>query len=335
MRAIFLAVSILAATALPAQYQESITVARVLVDVRVTDYDGAPVTGLSASSFTAKLDGHPAQIESVTWIDDVPPLDGESNVDDAPSDARPRLFVMFVQTDFARDESRMIGQLHFQPLAVRLVDGLGPGDRAAVLSFDSHLKLRCDFTDDHEEILAAIRDSLSTGEPGGTRVVPAPSIASKIDRADMKAAPDSETALVVVAYALRSIDGPKTLLLLGWGLGDRVGGAVRMKPKWQIARRALESARVTIFALDTTFADYHDLEIGLASAAHQTGGSYAKTHLFGEAAIDRLHRTLRGRYEVELRVPDAMKPGVHDLTVDVKRRGVYVLAPTSVTIAAH
>jgi hypothetical protein len=121
------------------------------------------------------------------------------------------------------------------------------------------------------------------------------------------------------------------MLLIGWGLGERVGRAVVMKPKWPIARRALEASRVSIFALDTTYADYHDLEIGLGVAAKQTGGFYAKTHEFPQLAIDRLQRTLSGHYELELRRPNELKPGVHPVEVRVKARGATVLAPSTWT----
>ena len=37
---------------------------------------------------------------------------------------------------------------------------------------------------------------------------------------------------------------------------------------------------MTVFALDITNADYHTLEVGLEQVAEDTGGFYAKTHLF-------------------------------------------------------
>jgi len=89
---------------------------------------------------------------------------------------------------------------------------------------------------------------------------------------------------------------------------------------------------VTLFAFDTTVADDHDLELGLQSAATQTGGFCAKTRVFPKIGLDRLERTLRRRYELELRVPTSMKQGAHELTIRVKRRGAIVLAPSSVVV---
>ena len=362
-----------------AQFQESITVARILVDVRVTDSYGKPITGLTPADFNVKLGGKEAKVESVTWIDDVLRFDSEGLVGDAevsesagrpageetftatPADAMPldnskpsqrtepslddstvqqttsrrledspgRLFVVFVQTDFGRNHERVTGQMHFEQFAEEMIDALQPEDRVAVFSFDSHLKFRLDFTDNKSAVQAAIRDSMLVNEPPWPQIVPNPALAKRLDPKEMREAPDSETALILIANALRPIDGPKTMLLIGWGLGERVGNMVTMRPKWPIARRALDASRVSIFALDTTFADYHDLEIGLQHAAKSTGGFYAKTHEFPRIAIDRLQRTLTGHYELELRRPEELKPGTHELEIQVKRRGVTVLAPSS------
>jgi VWFA-related protein len=331
-----------------AQFQESITVARILLDVRVTDSFGKPITDLTAADFNVKVGGKDAAVESVTWIDDVVRFDSEgpigepetlpagngtatdTDTDTAPvADAPGRLFVAFVQTDFGRNHERVTGQMHFEKFAEEMIDALQPEDRVAVFSFDSHLKFRLDFTSNKSAVQAAIRDSMLVNDPEWPPIVPNPALASRLDPKEMRDAPDSETALILVANALRPIPGPKTMLLIGWGLGERVGSSVIMKPKWPIARRALDASRVSIFALDTTFADYHDLEIGLQHAAKSTGGFYAKTHEFPRIAIDRLARTLTGHYELELRRPEELKPGTHAVEVTVKRRGVTVLAPSS------
>jgi VWFA-related protein len=339
MRAFVVGCSLLIATSTAAQYEESITVARILLDVRITDSYGNPLPDLTAKDFDVKIGGKPAAVESVTWVDEVARPDYEQpgnalkdGEEMKPAyDAPGRLFVVFVQTDFARNATRMIGQMHFEQFAEKMIDELQPTDRVAVFSFDSHLKFRLDFSSNKSEVQAAMRDSMLTNDPPWPRIVPNPALASRLNEKELRDAPDSETALIHVANALRPIPGPKTMLLIGWGLGERVGRAVVMKPKWPIARRALEASRVSIFALDTTYADYHDLEIGLGVAAKQTGGFYAKTHEFPQLAIDRLQRTLSGHYELELRRPNELKPGVHPVEVRVKARGATVLAPSTWT----
>lgn len=321
-----------------AQYQETITVERALIDVRVTEYDGTPVTGLRAEDFEVRVGRERVAVASATWVaedaegdqrrDAAGPAGADAGVPRATT-PRGRLFILFIQTDFARNRVRIVGQMKFRPYAEQLIDSLREDDRVAVFSFDSHLKFRRDFTADKASIRAAISESLLIDEPPPPPTVPSPSLASRLDRQAMKRAASSEAALLILAKALRGIEGPKTLLLSGWGLGERVGPMVQMTRHWGPARNALEAARVTIFALDTTDASYHDLEIGLAAGAHQTGGSYAKTNEFPSQAIARLRRTLTGHYELELKLPNGMKPGTHRLEVRVKRRATIVLAPTS------
>ena len=326
MRLLALAVLLAGAAAANAQYGESITVARILIDVRVTALDGEPITGLAAGDFTVTIGGKRAEVESVTWVDDVTPRAETPSAAPAP---RGRLLVMLVQTDFARHPTRTRGQLNFLRYADAMVGELAKEDRVAVLQFDSHLKFRLDFTSDKSAVRAALQQTILIDRPPPPPPVEAPSLASALDPERMRRAASPETALLLIANALRTIDGPKTLLLLGWGLGVRNPSGVRMRSSYIHARRSLEAARTSIFALDTTHADYHDLELGLRTAAEDTGGFYAKTHLFPQIAVDRLQRTLAGHYELELRRPRGLVPGTHDLDVRVKRRRVMVLAPTS------
>ena len=330
MRRIAAVVVFLAASTVHAQFRERIDVVRILVDVRVTDFSGNPIPDLTADDFDITIGGRRAVVESAEWIDEGgrasrPPDVGEQ-------DARPpdgRLVILFVQTDFAREKLRIQGHLHFLQYAEELIEEFAPSDRVAVMQFDSHLKLRLDFTSDKDAILDALRDTYRIDDPPSPAVVPEPSLASRLDRTDMLRAADSETALLILGNALRSIRGPKTIVLLGWGLGKLSNGFVDMPKKYRATHEALDASRSTIFALDTTDADYHDLEIGLQRVAEDTGGFYAKTHLFTQNAVDRLHRTLSGHYEIELRRPDDLDPGTHNLRVRVKRRGATVLAPST------
>ena len=45
-----------------------------------------------------------------------------------------------------------------------------------------------------------------------------------------------------------------------------------------------------------TDADYHTLEVGLEQVAADTGGFYAKTHLFPAQAMARLEGAMAGHY---------------------------------------
>lgn len=320
---------------LGAQVQETITVRRVLVDVRVTNGNGDPVTDLTAADFDVRMGGKRAVVESAEWVADVAAQPAVAAPAEAPRagtrTASGRLLVLFVQTDFTRNPARTSGQMKFLNYAKELIDSLEPADRMAVFSFDSHLKFRSDFTNDKEVLHAAMRNTLWIDHPPPPPAVPEPSLAPRLDREAMRRAAHSETAIALIGNALAPIRGPKSMILLGWGLGELTPLGVKMKQEWKPARQALDFARVSIFALDTTYADYHDLEHGLQSAASQTGGFYAKTHVFPRLAVLRLQRTLSGHYELSLRAPDP-KVGTRVLDVRVKRRGARVLAPHSVIL---
>ena len=76
-----------------------------------------------------------------------------------------------------------------------------------------------------------------------------------------------ETALLLTARALEPLRGPKALVFFGWGMGTLSGSMVFLDADYGPARQALLDARVTVFSLDVTDADYHTLEVGLEQVA--------------------------------------------------------------------
>lgn len=325
---------------LSAQVREQITVERILIDARVTDDDGDPILGLTAADFVVKVDGKPATVESVEWIPETAAQREIAGVEEAsqppatsslPDVAAPkgRLFIYFCQTDFARNPSRTGGQMSFLSYADQLIDDLEEDDRAAVFSFDSHLKFRLDFTGDKRALKEALRQSLLIDDPPPPPVVPNPSLARRLDRNEMKKCTSTDQAFIVIANAVRPIPGPKSMILFGWGLGHLAGGHVVMDRKYPIARYALETSRVTVFAIDTVQADYHSLEAGLMKAAADTGGLYARAFRFPQLAVNQVQKALVGHYELEVRKPDLNRRGNHLIDVSVKRRGASVMARSS------
>jgi VWFA-related protein len=341
MRRLPLVIALLAATAAQAQVKEEITVERILVDARVTNDSGDAIVGLKPDDFRVKIDGKVAKIESVEWIPESVAARELANIDapapvevntsmDQPA-PRGRLLVFLFQTDFARVASRTAGQMQLLSMRDKWLDWLEDEDRVAVFSFDSHLKFRLDFTNDKQKISDAMEQALYTDEPLPPRTVPMPSLGKRIDPQEMRNAKSSEQALIILGNALRSIPGPKSLILFGWGLGHYVHGfGVFMDSKYGAARYVLEAARVSVFSIDFTQADAHSLAAGLGKAAEDTGGFYASTFRFPAVALARLQRTLAGHYELEVRKPDLKTRGYHEIEVSVpKRRSANVMARTS------
>jgi VWFA-related protein len=334
MRRIVLA--LLFAVQATAQVQERITVERIIVDTRVTDDRGNPVTGLKTSDFRVRIDGKPAAVESSEWIPETAAARELAAIDSAIADVNTsldqpaphgRLLIFFYQTDFARNSARIAGQMQTVVNANDWLDWLDPEDRVAVFSFDSHLKFRLDFTDNKDHIKDAMQQAMLTDEPPWPRIVPMPALAKRLDPKEMRKAASPEAALIIIANALRPIPGPKSIILFGWGLGRLTSSGVIMESKYVPARQALESARASVFSIDFTQADYHSLEVGLGKVAGDTGGFYAKTFHFPKIAVDRLQKTLAGHYELEVRKPDTNVRGTHTIEVEVpSQRRATVLA---------
>jgi VWFA-related protein len=321
------------------QLQEQITVERVIVDARVTDAAGNPITGLRPSDFHVSIDGKRAAVESAEWIADTAAqrdvdatLRAGQALSPVPPPSRGRLLIFLIQTDYERTRTRIRGQMKLLQLGPDWLDWIEPEDRVAVLSFDSHLKFRLDFTSDKRDIANAMKEALYIDDPPWPRRAAAPSLGARLEPEELARAGSPERALTEIGNALASIPGPKSLILFGWGLGrfshdgGRLSSRVRMASNYWMARQALEMARASVFSIDFTEADSHSLAVGLAKVAGDTGGFYASTHNAPHFAAQRLQRTLSGHYELEVRKPATPFRGTHVIEVEVARRDAYVMA---------
>lgn len=308
--------------------REEITVERIIIDAHVIDYNGTPIEDLRPSDFRVLIDGKPATIEAVEWIPaEEAGIRGQvaEEIGNAPSG---RLMVFFFQTDFSRVTSRLSGQMRMTQYAIKFLDTLLPTDRVAVVQFDSHLKVRLDFTNDREKLREAITKSLLIQQLGPPDRVPLPSLMSRLSYEEARRAASPEQALLLLGNALNPIPGPKSMVMFSWGLGRYSGGRVVMTPDYSKARRALEQARTAVFSLDITDADYHSLEVGQKKVAEDTGGFYARTYHFPKFAMEKLQRTLSGHYELVVK-KESRTRGLHSIEVKLARRRGTVLARTS------
>lgn len=308
--------------------REEITVERIIIDAHVIDDRGTPVEDLRPSDFRVLIDGKPAMVEAVEWIPaEEAGIRGQlaEEIGNAPSG---RLMVFFFQTDFSRVASRVTGQMRMVKYAVNFLDTLLPTDRVAVVQFDSHLKVRLDFTDDREKLRQAITKSLFIEQVGPPERVPLPSLMSRLSDDEAKRAATPEKALLLLGNALNPIPGPKSMVMFSWGLGRYTGSSVVMTRDYSKARRALEQSRTAVFSLDITNADYHSLEVGQKKVSEDTGGFYVKTHLFPQFAMEKLRRTLSGHYELVVK-KESRTRGLHTIGVSLLRRRGTVLARTS------
>ena len=306
---------------------EQAFVERVVVDAHVTAPDGNPILDLKPSDFQVRVDGRLVPLESVDWVPagapevDAAALDAiaaENGNARSLSEAAPgRLIVMFFQTHF--DSSRILGLMRMAAQARRFLSTLLPTDRVAVLSHDSRLKLRQDFTADREKILHAIDACLRTGREPEPDPDSRPALARHLDLVAARKAATPERALALVAHALEPIPGGKSMLYFGWGLGA-IGGLGGPNPAevdaWRDALKEMAAARVNIFSLDVTDADYHSLEVYLEQLSDLTGGRYEKTNVFPGLALDRVLRVISGRYVLVFVKPKGPH-GTHEIQVQL------------------
>jgi VWFA-related protein len=315
----------------PEGYREEARVERVIVDAYVTGSDGEPMPDLDLSNFRLIVDGLRTPLESVEWISaevpEVPRLPEGDTLAGAPApetDSAPpgRLLILFFQTSFV--PSRLVGFLRMAIQAHRFVSELLPTDRVAVVSFDSHLKLRQDFTSDHAKIDKAIDKAIRTGPPPNPDPEADPVLARYFDFYGASKAVTPERALLLIARAAQPIPGAKSMLFFGWGFGTIGGlsGPIATEERdWFAAMRRVAAARISIFSLDVSDADYHTLETSLRVASDLTGGLYEKTHIFPRLAMDRVRRAISGRYQLVFRRPDGPS-GFHSIAVElVGRKG--------------
>jgi VWFA-related protein len=283
------------------QFVEEITVSLVSMTVRVVDGRGRPIPDLAPDDFLVTVHGREIPVVGVDWIgsgDPEPALPeaGREEIREEIPAPRPagKLVVFFVQADL--NPTRISGQLRLRSCTDDLLATLHPADRMAVISFDSHLHLRQDFTDDREAVYAAIDRGMLYGESDMGPSRGEVSLAPSFDLRDAQDAASPERALEVMAEALQALPGEKVVVFLGWGLGRFGYTGVQMTPAFAPAVRALRRARASVFVLDVTSAGHHSLEVGLEAVAHATGGTYAKTNVLAPLATGFLAQAISGYY---------------------------------------
>ena len=326
-----------AATGLAAQQPqrvERVEVARVIVDARVVDDAGRPILGLEPVDFDVRIDGQHVRVESAQWLGGEMPgsdrIPSTSFTGVVEPGVRGRLVVFVVQKSLERN--RAIGLLRLLQDSGRLLTWLTPDDRVAVLSFDSHLKIWLDFTGDIDRVRAVLADEVMFGTPAPIEPGRGLSLAPRLSRDVGRATYAIEDALRLLGNALEPLPGSKSVVLIGYGFGELTVTlgmlGARLDKRYTEARAALDAARAAVFSLDVTDADYHTFEHGLETVAVETGGFFARTHLFARRAIDRVANALVGHYVLFTEPPD-VAPGTHRIEVDLVREKGSVYARRS------
>lgn len=310
-------------------FQSEMTVAVAPIIARVYDPAGTPLLGLEPKDFVVRVGKSPKEIPllAVDWVqdgeplpDEAPPEKPEETVAEILAGPSPSLELMrkmappgkwvlfFVQGDL--EPVRIKGHLALLMRAEKLLDIVGKHDRMALVSFDSKLRLRLDWTHDREAVREALRLAVRTGGdfsfPGdGSQKV---SLAEALGP-DVGEAVNPEQALERVADALKTLPGQKAVLFLGWGLGRATPEGMWYTQTFVRAANKLNEAQASVFVLDVTHDDHHTLAAGLHSMAAATGGTYNATYKFPDRALKLLAQALSGYYVLTVDADDLPKDG--------------------------
>jgi VWFA-related protein len=309
------------------RYVERVDVTRVLIDARALDERGRPILGLAPEDFRVKIAGKPARVESVLWVEG-----GAVDPDGLPLDSTPltglvspapgRLVVFLFQKDL--EPSRILGFMRLLIETREFLERFQPSDRVAVVSFDYHLKVWIDFTNDFTRIERILERGILLEKPPQVEPSPGVSLVARLDASKGRRIYTMEKALLAIADALEPLPGAKSLVLVGHGWGRFTGSSLFFDRQYGPAVEAFQAGRVTVFTLDTTEADSHTLDAGLISVAEHTGGFFRRTHLFSRAAMRDLGGALAGHYVLFVERPFGDK-GYHRIEVDlVGRRGTVM-----------
>ncbi len=324
------------AAAQPQPLVERVDVARVIIDVRVVDDDGQPIRGLEPDDFEVRIDDEPVRVESAQWFGSDggtadpagEPIPSTEIAGFLEPENRGQLIVFVVQKSLVH--SRALGLLRLLMHSDRLLAQVAPADRVAVLSFEHHLKIWLDFTDDLDRVRTVLADEVMFGRPPVLEPQGELSLLATLSQDTGRRTWEIQEALRQLGDALEPLPGAKSVVLIGYGFGQltvslgMVGSM--LDDRYDETRAAFEAARASVFTLDVTQADYHTFEHGLQAVAEDTGGFFVRTYLRPpRRAIDRVANAIAGRYVLFTERPD-VEPGEYSIEVDVADVDGTVLA---------
>ena len=310
------------------RFVDRVDVVRILIDARVVDDAGQPVLGLEADDFEVEIGGETAPVDSVAWVSGRARLTDDEAVTAAATSSDPlpegRLVVLLFQKDMER--SRIRGLVRMLAEVRGFLDTFTPDDRVAVLSFDTYLKIWRDFTNDFDDIREVLEHGILFRSPGPVQATAEPSLLTHLDPAQARKTYSIEKSLRLVGDALEPLPGTKSVILVGHGFGYMTRNFdVILNNRYDETSRALQAARASVFSLDITDADFHALEVGLQNVSDETGGFFARTHVFTERPLKRLEGALAGHYVLFVEKPE-LGPGEHRIRVKLTRAKGQVLA---------
>ena len=337
----------------------------IRLDVQVVSDDGTPVADLTEDDFDIRVNGKPCPIRTLRFLDltaterpsiELTPADVSTNA----GSMRGRLTVIVLDENSLPEDSR--------PLMNGLSDyikNLGPDDRTALVALPRP-GVWLDFTNDGGELRGVLLRSstrvtndiapplpLQTTNVNGDGTVTSAFGSVQTDRGETAADlfprggvtdPNRDIfyALNELARRLKSVEGPKTMILVSSKLPDSIG----LDDYHAFARSAAE-AHLTVYVLKPSVfnasarGDTSALEAqfqpqnGLDFLAGMTGGVVLNAIGGARGVLDRIARETSASYVIGVEPPPgAPRNKPLAVTVKVKRPGFTTRSPKQVSTAA-
>ncbi|MGH9382164.1 MAG: VWA domain-containing protein [Thermoanaerobaculia bacterium] len=326
----------------PGQFEGEVDVTEVFLDVVVTDRQGQPVPGLQAGDFVVTEDGEPVEVTSVEYYTTrYGAPEAELKPGEVPA-SRHFIFFFDDQRFNSTPENRLLPQ---QVQAGRQAaewarENLQPSDWAAVLSYDSRLKIHLDFAQDRDAIVEAIEAASRGGEPraetsrrGGADAGVASLLARLPTGKELsRITPRPYSALTRVAEAVGPIAGRKNLLLFSIGFGqiDSFTGTARGDERYYPDMiQALNDNNVAVYAIDVSTLEtrFHSQETFLSQLASDTGARYFAPTVSFATPLEQVSEETTGYYLLSYRAQHPRgETGYQRVKVDTHDNGLRVHA---------
>jgi VWFA-related protein len=336
----------------------------IRLDVHVVGDDGTPVKDLTEDDFDVKVNGKPAPVRALQFLDLARTERAASeearyrDVSTNQESLRGRLTILVIDESSLPEDSRPLTNSVAQYLKT-----LGPEDLTALIALPRP-GVWHDFTRNTAELEAQLlrvssRVSLDTPArfPQGAVAtsgsvatdrgeVPLPNGSNQQVPSWISGAPTEERdifyALQALARRLKTVAGPKTLILVSSALPQSIG----LDDYRDFAKDAA-AARLTIYVLRphmfqasstgnvSAITQPFDGTSGIDFLAGLTGGVVLNAVARATGVIERIGRETSGSYVIGVEPPQGIardKP--LDVTVKVKRDGLTVRSPKQVIAPA-
>jgi len=343
----------------PLQHEVAVTLK--LIQVFVTDKNGKPVLDLTKDDFILYDDGKPQKLtEFEKHFLSLPATRAEERIVPTPVPPSPRLLnrKFFLFFDFAYNNYfgiKKMGEagLHFLDTQIR------PSDEIGIVSISGLrlLQINLNLTADHKkarDLVAKIglsdssqrfedaedeyKRKLAAGNPADARpeakmTLPAPDI-PEYDAKEMwkLSAMTYVDCLTALAWALRSIQGQKNLVLFSEGIPYRVVYPLYPTPltwKYENMLKEMQTSNVAISSLYTGGITLGDTQTGawtLSKTSDNTGGQYWGNMYNYEPFAAKVNSMTGSYYVLGYPVSEKWDGKFHVLKVEVKRPGYMVRA---------